>query len=849
MRPRDPRLLLPILAALLCLNPAGAEEAHEFCAHHNHGAVFGPRIQPRAFDAETGENPRQYPPDLFVDYTHLRLEIDLDLEAKRLEVNETLRFVPIAEPIASLSLDAVGLDIRSVAREDGGPVRHYYDGQRLTALFDEPLQPGRPCALLIEYVCEDPPAGLYFAPGGETHPHRPTVMHSQGEDILNRYWMVCHDSPNDQLATEMLVTVEKPNMAVSNGVLVETIDRGDEVTYHWRQEKEHVVYLVSLCVGQWDVVEDEWRGLDVDYYVPPGRAEDGMATYQRTPEMLEFFSERFGYTYPWDKYAQVVIENFLFGGMENTSATTMWEGAVYTEAELADGDLDGLISHELAHQWFGDLMTCESWDHIWLNEGFATYSTALWNEHRHGYDDYLLSINGSMSGVANSDRAGRGFAMVWNDWKYSMDTIRTPGANPYSKGSSVLAMLRAHLGDELFFKGVKHYVNRHAFSVVETHDLREAMEAATGRSLRWFFDQWCYRSGVPELETAIAYNPADSTLQIDVTQVQHIDREAPAFRFTLPVWVKFEDGSERIVEIESDARTAQRTVETPAAPTAVAIDPHVTLLKKIRKAEMNRDWHAGAFVEGPTVVSRINAADALAGEGDEEISARLAWTLNDAAEHEALRSACASALAAQKTDRAAQLLRQTLSAGVDDPRVRRAVIDAVAAYESADDAALFAALSQTEESPACRASAIRALGRLKAVQYFDVVASAAEEIDFRRNIIHNAALDALGNFDTPEAFDLLVKYTAYGYPFRTRPDAISKVAALAHHDPQRAYAVCEALLDDPEERSFTAAMDALARLGDSRAIPALQRIAETRALPWHRDWAAWAIAEIEGDGN
>ena len=289
-----------------------------------------------------------------------------------------------------ITLDAFDLTVHRV-RSNGRLLPFDNDRRRLTIGLGRSRRVGRNIRLVVEYEAM-PRRGLYFLRPDEAYPNRPRQVWSQGEDEDSRHWFPCYDYPNDRVTSEVVVTVPSRYIAISNGRLLEVREGEDATkTYHWRQEQPHATYLVSLVVGEFARIEDEVDGIPVEYYVPPGREEDARRTLGQTPDVLRFFSETTGVPYPWDKYAQVTVADFIFGGMENTTATTLTDTVLHDQRAHLDFSAVALVAHEAAHQWFGDLLTCRDWSHAWLNEGFATYFELLYKEHHEGADEFVYA--------------------------------------------------------------------------------------------------------------------------------------------------------------------------------------------------------------------------------------------------------------------------------------------------------------------------------------------------------------------------------------------------------------------------------------------------------------------------
>ena len=364
--------------------------------------VFSPTFADRPFDPATGRDTRQYPRDPQVHYQHTALDLVMrDPMSRSFTCDETIKFKTPGRSIDRLELDAVDLKIGKVTDLQGQTLDYRYDDKVLTVRFASAIAPETESGIRISYKCVKPATGMIFALPDEKYPDRPVSIHTQGEAEMNRYWFVCHDYPNAKQTSEVTVTIPSKYKALSNGALVSRDDAGDGMTrWHYSLSKPHVSYLVSLVIGDFAVVEDKWRDRPVQYWVPPSQEKDAKRTFGKTPAMMEFFSKVTGFDYPWEKYAQSVVYNFNAGGMENTSCTTLTEMTNIDERAALDSDADGLIAHELAHQWFGDTITCNSWPHIWLNEGFATYMDAAWHEHDKGPEAYAYQIFNTMRGVA-----------------------------------------------------------------------------------------------------------------------------------------------------------------------------------------------------------------------------------------------------------------------------------------------------------------------------------------------------------------------------------------------------------------------------------------------------------------
>jgi aminopeptidase N len=646
------------------------------------------------------------------------------------------------------------------------------------------------------------------------------------------------------MTSELMVDVPAGFLVSGNGRLVSNTTSGDRTVWHWVQDKPHVAYLVSLVIGKFDVVEIPHSRVPMKVWVPLGRGGDVMQTYGRTGEMIDLFEKRFGVPYPWDRYDQLLVKNFGSGGMENTSATTMYPTAVFDKAALLDGDLDGLISHELCHQWTGDMITCKSWEHIWLNEGWATYGSCMWNEERYGEDGYLDSMR-SQFRVARRDRTTNEMAMVTPVWQNPGENFGR-AANPYPKGASILHMLRMMLGDEVFWQGVQVYMNGHKFGEVETNDFRYAMEEVSGKGLEWFFEQWCRRPGCPELDVKVQYDGATRELLMSVDHIQHIDGRTPAMRFTLPVLAKSSKGC-TVVEIPFTQKTTAFRVVLDGPPTVVAVDPYLHVLKTMTCDKPLTMWMA-QVQEGPTIAVRHEALEALAKTDSSDTIVMLGAVIRDDSLRYTLRNTAADSLAKYGSPQAKELLLAIIAEKPAEARVRSHLVGKLEDCDKEKAVILLADFATHDESYDVRVAAINGLSHHKAKDHADLIVTLVD-YSSQSDQVRNAALRAIGEFDDERGLDLAMKYAGYGYMDRARPTAIGVVRKLAKHDNDEAAEFLLKLLSDPESRTISAAGGALADLKDERAVDPLRAMSESNRDPALRERATGWLKALQEKGS
>ncbi|MHA6246581.1 M1 family aminopeptidase [Pontibacter sp. CAU 1760] len=552
------------------------------------------------------------------DLIHTALRVRFDWQKQYLNGTAELKLKPYFYPQDTLELDAKGMDIHSVSLMkgyDGTPLKYSYDGEKLAIALNKTYTRNEEYVVEISYTAKpnelaaggsdaiSSDKGLYFINPLKDNTEKPTQIWTQGETQANSAWFPTIDSPNERMTQDVYITVDPAYTTLSNGVFMYSRQNADGTkTDYWKQELPHAPYLAMMAIGEFAVVKDTWRDREVNYYVEPAYKGTAKKIFGHTPEMMEFFSQKLGVAYPWPKYAQVVVRDFVSGAMENTSASVFMEGLQLNERELLDKDWDGIIAHELFHQWFGDYVTTESWANLPLNESFANYSEYLWAEHKFGADEaaYLqLDELGQYLDEAQTKREPL-IRYYYNSREDMFDS------HSYAKGGRVLHMLRQLVGDDAWWASLNLYLTRNKFSDVEVAELRMAFEDVTGMDLMWFFDQWFMKPGHPELKVTHTYQ--NGKLALQVAQVQDT-AYMPVYRLPLEVAV-WEGGKKTTHKITVSKAAQTFTFDVPTAPQLVLFDAGQQLLAEVdhQKSEQELLYqfaHANQF--GP----KIEALSAL----------------------------------------------------------------------------------------------------------------------------------------------------------------------------------------------------------------------------------------------
>ncbi len=761
--------------------------------------------------------PRQSERIRFFDVKHIKAKLAIDTANHQVSGVVTHTISPLHPFLNQIELDC-GPDLK-VARVTAGsgaaPCTFSVLHGKLAIKLDKSYGPGDTIDVAVEYS-GNPRRGLYFVDPPSGDPKKTLFFWTQGESEDTRCWLPCYDYPNERATSEMIITVPKPMFVLSNGALLEQRDAGETTTYHWKMDQPHASYLISLAGAEFAVYHDRVGDLPLDYYVARHIDE---ATARRfmghTPRMIRFFGEKTGLRYPYNKYAQVCVPDFVAGGMENITATTMNDGVLVDEIAALEGDADGLVAHELAHQWFGDYLTGKDWSHIWLNEGFASYFASLYVEEDQGDDAFRLDMHNTAGGYQAGDRFSRR-ALVEERYRSSDDMF---DGVTYGKGSCVLHALRGFLGDAAWWKGIRDYVAAHKLDVVETDDFRKAMEAASGKDLKWFFDQWVYKAGHPELKVRWRYEDTDKTLRVQVEQTQALDEQTPLFRLPTELEITEGAGGPRVVPILIDGRSHEFVIRCQARPLMVEIDPRGWLLKEIR-FEKSDEENLFQLEHAACVLGRLSAAEALIKKArtNSKIAAALAqaWKREKAASTR--RELFAILCNGQEVNRTA------LYDGASDhePRVRVAAIGGLARLRRTDksEAVVRAAWNDPGEPYGSRKAALRDLVAWR-------VKDASELLEKGLTITagdHTIAADALDlslASSSAKARELAARYAKKGQPPSLRYTAINAFDRLAKSDPSLQQTLIE-LCDDTDRTVRHQAWMVVRRLKLKKALPVLE---------------------------
>jgi aminopeptidase N len=663
------------------------------------------------------------------DLVHTLLDVRFDYKKRYLYGKEWVTLKPHFNPTDTLRLDAKGMDIHAVSLSNGSsniPLHYSYDGRSLAIRLDRVHRRNENYTVYIDYTAKpyeqkfDDSSlvrfnrGLYFVNPDSTEKDKPVQVYTQGETENSSAWFPTLDKPDQKSTDEIRMTVPSKYVTLSNGRLAAQHDNGDGTrTDTWKMELPQPPYLFMMAVGDFRIYHDHWRNIPVDYYLEPKYAQYSKEIFGVTPEIIEFFSKTLQYDFPWNKYDQVVVRDYASGGMENTTATLLNEYVQQTPRELLDAYYDrgrSTIVHELFHQWFGALVTCKSWSNQAVDETFAEFSDVLWAGYKYGRDEADAHRNEDLEGYLRS-RSGHNRPIVRYHYTNELDMFDVV---TYNKGNCVLNMLRSFLGDSAFFKGLSVYLKTNAFKNADVQQLRLALEEVSGIDLNWFFNQWYYSPGNPELDIHYDWSEATKTETVYVRQTQ----QNPPFR--LPVAIDIYTGAEKQRHnVWVNDRADTLIFRLASKPDLVNFDGEKVLLAKITDHH-SLDEYGFQYLHAPLYLDRLEAIDAALAD------------LTDSGAQKILLAALRDKYYG---------LRITAIKGID-PKNEVLLAPAIP---------IFTDLAQTDSNTLARAAAITALGKLKRAEYLPIYNKALASPSYA---VEGAALSAINLIDSARALSL-----------------------------------------------------------------------------------------------
>jgi aminopeptidase N len=730
----------------------------------------------------------RWPPSRAYHVENYKLRLHFSQSRGEVFGDEVVTIRPFAAAFDTFCINSTGLTIDSVtllaATAAPAALTHTTDDHCLWITLNRPRGPSDSLDIRIVYHGK-PRIGLFFVNPDRNDPGAPREIYTQGEPEFNHYWFPCWDYPNDMATSETITTVPEGQMVVSNGKLMSVRRAAGQVTYDWVESVPHSSYLLSLAIGPWKKTTDGYRGKPVDYYVARGVDHASVERlFHLTPDMIGFFSSATGVDYPFEKYDQVAVHDFIFGGQENVSATTLTDAALHDVQAEVDEPTTTLVAHELGQHWFGDYVQGRDWADIWLNEGFATYMTALYTQYHDGNDAYRYEIYGDQN-TALAVEAGRASRpLVAHEYVDPLDML---DEITHDKGASVLDMMRYVVdGDaamqspasqrESLFQGLNYYLTSHAAEAADSADLLRSLWSRTGKELGWFFDEWVFRGGHPDYRVVASYDPRRKAEVLTVAQTQRVTPNTPIFDMPIEVAL-FGDGN-RSVETRIRDHAADQTFVIPVAfhPSWVDFDPQDILYKTV-VFDKTTDELAREAENDPYMMSRLWATQQLGDRlrRDDACCIQPLTEVLDGDSFYGVRIEAASSLGAGRSEQAKQALLSAMRQ--PDSRVRAAAVSALSNFLG--DRALIETLIGTlrnDPSYAVQAAAAEELGRSGSASALDALR--AKSATRLQDIVAMGVLDGLAASRSPRAAAILLDYAQPGTPQRVREHALSDLPQL-----------------------------------------------------------------------
>ncbi|MBC8043928.1 MAG: HEAT repeat domain-containing protein [Rhizobacter sp.] len=685
--------------------------------------------------------------------------------------------------------------------------------------------------LRITYRATPKNRGLIFITPSAEFPDKPYQIWTQGESEDTRYWVPTYDAPNDKATSEILATVGDSMVTSSNGRLISSVKNGNGTrTDHWLQDKPHSTYLLTFIAGDFKIIEDGWtnksgRRIPVQYYLTPKNEKYARLIYGQTPDMMDWFSKKIGYDYPWDKYAQIAVSDFTAGGMENTSATTMYEYIEIDDRAALDYPMTSLIAHELAHQWWGDLVTAKDWSNLTLNEGFATFFEAAYFEKGVSYPDMQNEFLGMGRKYFSAVRGGRNRPIVSRRFRKPDDMF---DVFTYEKGGLALRMLRYTLGEENFWRVMNAYIRKHQFQNVELIDLEKAVSETTGENLQWFFDQWFRQQGHPEFEVTHTFDAAAKQVNVRLRQMQ----QGTGFKTPVEIEAVMPDGSRSQVRVMIESADATVKMPVPAEPKYVVLDKNAFILKTVKYPQRTASDWTNILLTSDAMPARAEAADTLrnyliGADTKLEVNFIVRDALVQALKNDAywgVRKMAATALAKANPDAAS---KAALIAALNDKssRVRTESALSLTGYNGEDAADALMKVAQTDSSYAAVKAALTTLCAVDSVNAYTFITPFLEQNSYR-NLIRRGVLDGYAVLGDRRAMNAALKYAARGNDDATRSAAITALSEMATASDEAAMNMLIAAVADKKTSGFVAytATRALISLKPKSALPKLKAL-------------------------
>ncbi len=777
--------------------------------------------------AQKGAN-AHFAPDTPLLPRHLFLELHFDWKEERVWGTTTYDLKVNGHDVREIVLDAANLEIEKVVMG-----RHKLGfentGEKVIISLSKALKYDRSVQIKLFHSVTRPPAGIYFTKPDEAYPDRFKTVWTQGQDEDSKYYFPCFDQPNYKQTTEVKLHLPRGMFGLSNGRLIKKSNNARESFYHYKLEIPYSTYLLSIVAGEFSGYESRVGGVDIKWYVQKGRDREGVNAFKDTGKIIQFFSQYTGYPYPYKHYTQIAVPEFVFGGMENFTVTTQTDLTLHDDRARLDMDSNGLVAHEAAHMWFGDVVTARSWSHAWLHESFATYFDALYTRESKGEDEFRYQLLEDAETYFSEDARYRR-PIVTHVYKEPIDLF---DAHLYPGGAVRLHYLKSLIGESLFRKALELYLRRHEYGLVETVDLVRCLEEVSGKSFDEWMDQWIYRGGYPQLEVSYQWGSVSNMAEVTIKQMQKAEKKNEELLFKLPLKVEFyfPHGSTKF-PLEIKNKEEKFCFHLKSKPLFFRLDPEYECPVKKVNLEVSRSLLHEQLKRDQDPIGRIEAAQSLVPKASQTDIKILSQCLENETQWGV---ACRIAKSLGKIG--GDLARDGLLKAVKsrEAKIRWGIVQALGEFLGDEKVArALKKIAGGDPSYRVEAEALASLGRIKAENCRPFLESFLDRTS-HNDIGRSAIFRALGNLEEEEAWSTLLQGADYGAPRGSRFSAVQGLAKLAgrfqHLKPEAINAFKRFARETRGTPSATfrgklAAIHAMGELEELSAIPTLRKLAE-----------------------
>ena len=716
------------------------------------------------------------------DVLHYDFFISPDILNKNIKGYGKIKLSPLNNGFNKFEIDAISFNINNIFINGFETKDFDYDGKKLNINLNKDYNISDTLLCEINYSCS-PQAGLYFIYPTELNPDFPMQIWSQGQSEDNKHWIPIYDYPNDKSTSEIKVELDENLVSISNGYLKESYpsDNPGKRIDHWVMDKPHSSYLIMLGAGDYHIVKDNSQIVPVESYVYKNRINEGEYSFRNTGAMMELFNEYFDYVYPWVNYKQVVVKDFIYGGMENTTATVLNERSYYTPEIENDYSSDGLIAHELGHQWWGDLTTCRNWSELWLNESFATFCNDIWTQKFHGEDEFDYEM------LKNQDDATRAQNRVGKFSIWAGNGSLT--ANNYSKGSVIINSMRKVLGDFYFKKSLNKFLKDNEYGIVETQDLINAVnetvnETSIGKDYKWMFDQWIWKAGYPEFDVSWNYDDERKKIIYEVKQLKPADTLTPVFKMPVDLLISY-DTLKFVQNINIEGLENKFEIDFPAKPEFIVFDHGNHFLEKLNY-KRDRIEIYNQIIKSEKPIDRIMAIRELKTYPYDNLILEVLINKLKTDEFWAVRYEAALALSEYKRDNVVKSLIDAYSFQ-NNSKVKRGIVDAIGIIKLSSGESFLNQLLLSEKNEYIISEVLKSLTKILPDSKYPDILISYKDTESHRHVIKLAVvqgLDSAARIKPDEKIKNVLLDIAFGKNIdaRVRVESVQALVYFAKDD-------------------------------------------------------------------